>query len=114
MPLKLCGRTQLQRLLLSHEENAVPFIIPKFLRIYPHSMLNLKPVWHHTLPSNRGLLDTLKTKGSCTIFGSGHRLDTVAHACNPSTQEAKAGGLPIQSQPGLHSKILAKKKKKQI
>lgn len=40
----------------------------------------------------------------------GHRLDTVAHACNPSTQEAEAGKLPIQSQPGLHSKIVAKTK----
>lgn len=33
----------------------------------------------------------------------------MAQACNPSTQEAEAGGLPVQSHPGLHSKTLAKK-----
>lgn len=34
----------------------------------------------------------------------------MAQACNPSTQEAEAEGLPVQSHPGLHSKTLAKKK----
>jgi hypothetical protein len=31
----------------------------------------------------------------------------VAHSCNPSTQEAKAGGLRIWGQPGLHSEFQA-------
>jgi hypothetical protein len=30
--------------------------------------------------------------------------------CNPSTKEAKVGGLRIQGQPGLHSKTLSQKK----
>lgn len=34
----------------------------------------------------------------------------VAQTCNPSTQKAEARGLPVQSQPGLHSKTLAKNK----
>lgn len=36
----------------------------------------------------------------------------MAQACNPSTQEAEAEGLPVQSHPGLHSKTLEKKKLK--
>jgi hypothetical protein len=35
----------------------------------------------------------------------------VVHICNPSTQEAEAGGLNIQSPPGLRSKTLSLKKK---
>jgi hypothetical protein len=36
----------------------------------------------------------------------------VVHACNPSTQEAKVGGLWVCGQPRLHSKTLSQKKKK--
>jgi hypothetical protein len=36
----------------------------------------------------------------------------VAHAGNPSTQEAEAGGLRVPDQPELHSEILYPKKKK--
>jgi hypothetical protein len=32
----------------------------------------------------------------------------VVHTCNPSTWEAEAGGLRVQSQPGLHSNTLPK------
>jgi hypothetical protein len=31
----------------------------------------------------------------------------VVHACNPSTQEAEAGGFPVQGQAGLPSKTLS-------
>jgi hypothetical protein len=31
-------------------------------------------------------------------------LGMVSHACNPSSREAEAGGLRVQSQHGLHSK----------
>jgi hypothetical protein len=30
----------------------------------------------------------------------------VLHACNPSTQEAKARGSQVEGQPGLHSETL--------
>jgi hypothetical protein len=30
----------------------------------------------------------------------------VAHACNPSIQEAGIGGSPVQGQPGLYSETL--------
>jgi hypothetical protein len=33
--------------------------------------------------------------------------DVVIHACNPSTQEAKAGGSWVPSQPRLHSETLS-------
>jgi hypothetical protein len=33
----------------------------------------------------------------------------VTNACNSSTQEAKAGGLRVQGQPGLHSETLSQK-----
>jgi hypothetical protein len=33
----------------------------------------------------------------------------MVHTCNPSTQDAKAGGSQLQSQAGLHSKILSLK-----
>ena len=36
------------------------------------------------------------------------------HAFNPSTQEAKAGRVPIQGQPGLHSKTLSRNTKQGI
>jgi hypothetical protein len=35
----------------------------------------------------------------------------VAHACDPSTQEAEAGGSQVQIQPWLHSEILSQKSK---
>jgi hypothetical protein len=35
----------------------------------------------------------------------------VVHAFNPSTQEAEAGGLQVQGQPGLHSETLPHKNK---
>jgi hypothetical protein len=35
----------------------------------------------------------------------------VAHACNPSTWEAKAERLKVPGQPGLHSETLLQKKK---
>jgi hypothetical protein len=39
--------------------------------------------------------------------------DMMTHACNFSTWEAEAGGSKrVQSQPGLHSKILSLKRKK--
>jgi hypothetical protein len=31
----------------------------------------------------------------------------VVHVCNPSTQEAEAGGSQVQSQPGLQNEILS-------
>jgi hypothetical protein len=34
------------------------------------------------------------------------------HVCNPSSEEAQAGGLQVQGQPGLHSETLPKRKKK--
>jgi hypothetical protein len=36
----------------------------------------------------------------------------VVHTCNPSAQEAEAGGSRVQGQPGLHSETCLKKKKK--
>jgi hypothetical protein len=36
----------------------------------------------------------------------------IVHACNPSTQEAEAGGLQIPDLPGLHSETLFQKNKK--
>jgi hypothetical protein len=36
----------------------------------------------------------------------------VVHTYNPSNQEAEAGGLKVQEQPGLHSKDPSQKKKK--
>jgi hypothetical protein len=36
----------------------------------------------------------------------------VVHACNFSTQEAEAGGLQVQGQPGLYGKTLSQEKKK--
>jgi hypothetical protein len=33
----------------------------------------------------------------------------VVHACNPSNQEAEAGGSWVQGQPGLNSKTLSPK-----
>jgi hypothetical protein len=38
------------------------------------------------------------------------KLGVVVHAFNPSSQEAKAGGSQVGSQPGLHRKILSLKK----
>jgi hypothetical protein len=38
---------------------------------------------------------------------------TVAHTCNPSTWEAKAGGLRVQGQSEQHSKMLSQGKKKE-
>jgi hypothetical protein len=35
----------------------------------------------------------------------------ITHTCNPSTLETEAGGWWIWSQPGLHRKILSKRKK---
>jgi hypothetical protein len=34
-------------------------------------------------------------------------MSEVAHNCNPSTQEAEAGELQVQDQPGLHSETLS-------
>lgn len=40
-----------------------------------------------------------------------HKPDTVAHSCNPSTQETEARGLPqIQGYLGLHSETVSKQK----
>jgi hypothetical protein len=36
----------------------------------------------------------------------------VTHTCNPGTWEAKAGGLQVQGQSGLHRKILSQNKTK--
>jgi hypothetical protein len=36
----------------------------------------------------------------------------VAHTCNPSTGEAKVGGLQVQGQTGLYSEALALNKQK--
>jgi hypothetical protein len=33
----------------------------------------------------------------------------VGDTCNPSTEEAAAGGLQVQDQPGLHSESLSQK-----
>jgi hypothetical protein len=41
-----------------------------------------------------------------------NELSVVIHAYNPSTWGAEAGGLRVWSQSGLHSEILAQKKKK--
>jgi hypothetical protein len=38
----------------------------------------------------------------------------LAYACNPSTEETKAGRLRVQGQPGLHSKTTVSKKKKSM
>jgi hypothetical protein len=38
-------------------------------------------------------------------------LGTVVYTCNPSIQEAEAEESRVQSQPGLQSKTLSKKKK---
>jgi hypothetical protein len=35
----------------------------------------------------------------------------VVHTCNPSTQEAKAGGSGVQYQPRIPIKILSQKRK---
>jgi hypothetical protein len=39
-------------------------------------------------------------------------LGVVVHICNPSTQEAEAGGLQIQEQPGLPSEAFSPKKRR--
>jgi hypothetical protein len=39
-------------------------------------------------------------------------VSVVAHTCNPSTQEAEAGGSWVPGQSGLHNKTLCQKKKK--
>jgi hypothetical protein len=33
----------------------------------------------------------------------------MVQVCNPSTREAKAGGLQVQGQPGLYSETLSQK-----
>jgi hypothetical protein len=38
----------------------------------------------------------------------------VMHTCNPSTQENKARGSQVWSQPGLHSKTLSQKTKQEL
>jgi hypothetical protein len=38
----------------------------------------------------------------------------VVHAYNPSTREAETGGLQIEGQRGLHSKILSQNETKKI
>jgi hypothetical protein len=38
------------------------------------------------------------------------KLDVVVHTCNLSTEEAEAGGLQVQGQPGLYNKTLSLKK----
>jgi hypothetical protein len=40
------------------------------------------------------------------------KLGVVVHSCNPSTWEAKAGGLRVPGQPGLQNDSLSLKKKK--
>jgi hypothetical protein len=35
-----------------------------------------------------------------------------AHTCNPSTQDDRVGGLPVQGQPGLYSETLSQNKTK--
>jgi hypothetical protein len=37
----------------------------------------------------------------------------MVHCCNPSTQETEAGRSQVPEQPGLHSKVLCQKTKKQ-
>jgi hypothetical protein len=37
-------------------------------------------------------------------------LVVVVHACNPSTQEAKTGGLEVPAKNGIHSETLSPKK----
>jgi hypothetical protein len=37
----------------------------------------------------------------------------VAHVCNPSVREAKAGGSHVLGQPKLHNKTLSQKTKKE-
>jgi hypothetical protein len=39
-------------------------------------------------------------------------LGMIAHNYSPSTQKTKAGESQVQGQPGLHSKVLSQKKKK--
>jgi hypothetical protein len=55
---------------------------------------------------------TKKKEGFSRTGGS--ELGLVAHMYNPSTWEAEVGGLEVQTQPGLHSETLFKKKKKRI
>jgi hypothetical protein len=40
-------------------------------------------------------------------------LGVIVHICNPSPQEAEAGGLAVQGQPGLHSKTESGRKVEQ-
>lgn len=39
--------------------------------------------------------------------------EMLVHSWNAITQEAKAGGSPVQAQPGLNSELLSQKKEKQ-
>jgi hypothetical protein len=55
-------------------------------------------------------------KGMLHVFSAkiiSTKLGMVAPTCNPSTQEAEAGGLPVPSQPGLRSKTLSQNTNKQ-
>jgi hypothetical protein len=45
-----------------------------------------------------------------SLKASDNLLGMVVHAYNPSPEEAEAGGLPVQGQLGLHSKMLSPNK----
>jgi hypothetical protein len=62
------------------------------------------------------MLKHIPTEGHMTICKDvlkhnikNQKQGVVVHFCNPSTQDAKAGGFKVQGQPRLHSKSLSQK-----
>jgi hypothetical protein len=74
---------------------------------------------HKVLSSNPSTTGKKTNRMLTTVSGTQkmlYQLGVVVHICNPSRQEGEAGGLTLQSHPGLHretpSQNARKKKKK--
>jgi hypothetical protein len=53
-----------------------------------------------------GIRETTRNKGLVQLLAG-----PVNGTCNPSTQNAEAGGLPVPAQPGLHTETLSQETK---
>jgi hypothetical protein len=74
---------------------------PRLYHLFPEDCWNPKPVLNKG-GNVRALFCIYKSEGEPGM---------VVYTCNPSSQEAVAGGLPVPCQPGLHSENLSSKTK---